>query len=169
MNTQLEDIKRLCSYLQGLQAEHEKKEAELKRLAERIEYFKTDIIPSHIMSLGLSKLSLDDGQEISITTKYFASISEERSQRAHQWLKDHKLGSLIKTSIGAVFASSLEDQVDLKLLGAFLKEKEIDTTTKEAVHAQTLKAAMRELIESGTRVPADLFALTIVKEVSIGK
>ena len=53
---QLSDIKTLCAYLQEMEHKHETMEAELQELTARIEYFKTDVIPTYLMSLGILSL-----------------------------------------------------------------------------------------------------------------
>lgn len=169
MNKDIRDIKTLIEYVKQLEQEAVAKTIELKALEERARYFREDIIPEFMFSLGLSEVKLDTGEPITIKTKYFGNISEDRSEVAHKWLKENGYASLIKSNIAMSFTDGLEDQVDLSVLTEFLTEKEINFNKKDAVHPQTLKAFIKQAMESGTNFPYHLFGVYVAKEVTMGE
>ena len=169
MTKQLQDLAILCDYLRIMEAEAEDKAKKLKTLTERIDYFKTDVIPTYIQSLGLSEFKLEDGTEVTIGTKYYCNISEERSEAAFKWLTEHGHESLIKSTITLKFGAGLEEKVDHAVLKNFLTESDMTFDEKKAVHAQTLKSFVKGAVEDGTPIPYDLFGVYIAKEVHVGK
>ncbi len=168
MNKELKDIKELIQYVQTMTAKKERLEAEVKALNERIEWFSGDIIPEFMFSMGVSEVTLDDGVEISIETKYYGNISQERAEQAHKWLKENGFESLVKSTVGLSFGAGDEDKVDKELLTRFLSEHEINFNEKEAVHSQTLKSFIKHQMEDGKQFPYHLFGVHVAKQVIMG-
>jgi hypothetical protein len=167
MNKELQDIKTLVRFVQGLEQEIAQEEASLKEKKARLDFFKLDAIPEYILSLGLSEVKLDSGERITVKTNYFGNISEERREAAHKWLREHQSGSLIKQGVDLMFTDSTEHQLDQALLINFLKENSIEYKKSETVHPQSLKSFIREQMEAGNNFPYELFGVYVAKELRV--
>lgn len=164
----LTDIKILIEFVEGLKKDKESYELNLKKITEQIEYYTTDIIPTYLQSLGLQEVVLDTGLKVSIATKYFGNISEERAEQAHKWLEDHEFGSLIKTEYNMKFGKGELEQVEKLMVENFIKENDISHVEKKSVHPATLKAFIKSELEEGHPIPLGLFGVHIVKEIQVG-
>lgn len=116
-------------------------------------------IPELMAELDLVELKLATGHKLSIEKMYFAKIPEDKKAEAFEWLTENHLDSLIKTEIISYFGkgeNSNAEQLELDL-----KDKNINFKSKDNVHAQTLKALVRERMESGEEIPEDLFGIYV--------
>lgn len=167
MNKEIKDIQVMHEYVQELDREAVELETKLKAVTERARYFREDVIPEFMFSLGISEVKLNNGQTIGIKTNYFGNISKEREQAAFKWLKENGFASLVETTVGMSFGAGDEDKVDHAILMNFLNDKEIEHVEKESVHAQTLKAFIRQEMEAGHSFPYGLFGVYVSKQVVV--
>lgn len=140
-----------------LDAESKTKDAEqaLKDAKERERLIREETIPSAMQELGLESLVLDTGQKLKVQQEVYASIPAANKQAAYRWLNDNGFGGLIKVEVGVAFGKGdQENALDLfnKLTGLGLQ-----ASLDEGVHAQTLKAFLKEQISQGNDIPLDLF------------
>ena len=105
------------------------------------------LIPDKLTQLGVSDIKLNDGSRISADPFYSARISVDNTEAAHGWLRDNGHGDIIKNTLTLTFGQG-EDAV-AKELGELLASKGHLPEKKAAVHPSTLKAFVKEQIESG--------------------
>jgi hypothetical protein len=122
-----------------LQTKLDEKVQQLRDIAEKK-------LPDLMIQLGVSSFKLTDGSSLVIKKFYQASISEEKRLEAFGWLRDHNHDDLIKHEIKAIFGKG-EDKVSRKLVETLIAKK-INFTDKESVHPSTLKAFVKEQVES---------------------
>ena len=122
-------------------------EESLKRLREQYRQYSEETIPEKMRELGISDLRMDDGSRISVDPFYSARITEKNKGAAHQWLRENGLGDLIKNTVSVNFAAGEDDEAT-ETMDA-LEKQGLEPMQKEAVHPSTLKANVKELIESG--------------------
>lgn len=134
-------------------------EEQLKKLKEDIRRIEEESLPTAMLELGLESVTLEDGSKIGISTDYYAEIPKARAHEAFAWLRAHNYDSIIKNEIKAMFGKG-EDALATAMV-QFAASKQIDISTKQAVHPQTLKAFVREKAEAGSPVPDDLFGVFI--------
>ena len=113
-------------------------------------------LPELMREVGLTKLTLTDGTEVTLTEEVTAAITEERRQAAHAWLREHNFGGLIKTLLTVPFGRGEEDEA--RRMAERIAE-EHECSLDEKVHPQTLKAFVREQVEDGKPLPFDLFGV----------
>lgn len=113
-------------------------------------------LPELMREVGLTKLTLTDGTEVTLTEEVTAAITEERRQAAHAWLREHNFGGLIKTLLTVPFGRGEEDEA--RRLAERIAE-EHECSLDEKVHPMTLKAFVREQVEDGKPLPFDLFGV----------
>jgi len=140
-----------------LDAESATKDAEqaLKDAKERERLIREETIPSAMQELGLESLVLDTGQKLKVQQEVYASIPAANKQAAYRWLNDNGFGGLIKVEVDASFGKGDQDKA-LELYSE-LSGRGLQASFDESVHAQTLKAFLKEQISQGNDIPLDLF------------
>ena len=83
------------------------------------------------------------------------SIPQESQQEAFKWLREHDLGDIIKNDITVTFGRG-EDNKAMQYAN-LAKGQGFEPIQKIGVHPQTLKAVVRERLESGRDMPTGLF------------
>jgi len=73
--------------LQAVQQEIINKENEIKELKDRENYIGGVTIPDLMNELNLKTLKLQDGSELSVGNKFFASIKADKKVEAYDWLR----------------------------------------------------------------------------------
>ena len=138
-------------------------EDHLKQLKKDLEQVSTRDLPDALMELGLSGLPLADGTVISIKPFVSASISKARQEEAHTWLNINGHGDLIKNIVSI---NAGKDKLAADTAIDALVDAGFAPDVKESVHAQTLKAFVREQVEAGTALPLELFGVFSIKKRS---
>lgn len=153
----LEGLSRLVTLSRRQQRSIEGLETQLKDArAALTKTLETDI-PDLMSELGFRELTLDDGSKLSVITQYFAGITQAHQDEAFAWLEENGHGDVIKTNVAVKYGRG-QDELAKQAVDMLLTLG-VSPTTKRGVHPQTLKALVRDLTESGLRVPADLFSL----------
>lgn len=121
-------------------------------------------MPSALLALGLTGFDMDTGHRVALESSVHANIAKDRAAEAYQWLRDNGFGDLIKRDLKISFgrdedtlAAELAAELRIKLPG-----HEIDD--KSAVHANTLKAFVKEQLSKGTDLPEDLLGIFTRRE-----
>ena len=130
--------------LQSLEDEIEEKEKELKELKRKSELLSGEVIPTMMQEMNISTLKLADGSAVEVKPIYGASIPKDKQEGAFKWLRDNGLGDLIKNQIIVAFGRN-EDN------------KAMAYATLAQGQPMTLKALVRERLESGQEMPTELF------------
>lgn len=155
MTISLDQMAALARAMMDADASVEQAEASLKEAKERARILREETIPSAMQELGLEELKLDTGQKLSVKQDVYASIPSAQKDAAFQWLEDNGFGGLIKVEVAADFRKGEADQA--AELFKELQQRGLQVGLDQSVHAQTLKAFLREQLAAGTNVPLDLF------------
>ena len=141
--------------LKDLEDEIANAEESVKKLKERANYLSAVEIPAMMDEMQITKLKLKDGESVEVKKIYGASIPVDQKEAAFQWLRNNGLGDLIKNEITVTFGMGEDNKAvsyaDLARGHGF------EPTQKVGVSPMSLKAMVRERLESGQEVPADLF------------
>ncbi len=143
----IQDLSELCQKLLRVEAEVGNTEERLKRLKDQQRELSEQLIPDRLTQLGVSDLRLNDGSRISAEPFYSARISAANLDDSHNWLRDNGHGDIIKNTMTLSFGQG-EDDLAKELVVSLSKQGFIPEE-KEAVHPSTLKAFVKEQIESG--------------------
>lgn len=145
---------------------------ELAKVAERE-------LPDAMAAVGMSEFSLDNGFKVSVAPEYFANIPSpdtdkpellKRRVDALKWLRDHEYGDLIKCQI-VVDAGRGEQERAARVMRGLDKAK-IPYRNTESIHFQTLRAFVKEQLESnreaqGTPFPEHLFGVHVKRVATV--
>jgi hypothetical protein len=122
-------------------------------------------IPNLMHKAGLSLIKLKDGSAVEVKPFYAASIPLSKADEAFTWLRDNGHGDLIKNNVLITFRCQQDNEA--KSLVAELREKGHNVKQAEKVESMTLKAFVREQIQDGKNVPADLFGVYVASKTKI--
>ena len=132
-----------------------KKEEELKKLKKDSEILSSDVIPTMMTEMNISTLKLADGSAVEVNPIYGASISPNNREAAFNWLRDNDLGDLIKNEVTVSFGQNEDNKASI--YANLAQGQGYQPIQKLKVEPMTLKALVRERVESGKDMPSDLF------------
>ena len=156
-----DQVERLETFATTIEAAEEN----LKLLKKKRDHISGEVIPTMMTEMGLSELKLSDGSHLKVSTSYKAHITEANKEAAFNWLRENNLGDIIKNEISVSFGSNEDtraaDYADLA------KSQGLEPTRKMKVESMTLKALVRERIEAGKEMPADIFGVYTENKTTI--
>ena len=141
--------------LKDLEDEIANAEESINKLKEQARILSQVEIPIMMQEMHITKLKLKDGESVEVKPFYSASISPENQEKAFEWLRNNGLGDIIKNDITVTFGRGEDNKA--AQYAVLARGQGFEPVQKVGVHAQTLKAVVRERIESGQDMPSDLF------------
>ena len=141
--------------LKNLEDEIRNAEEGVKKLKEQARIISELEIPSMMKEMNITKLKLSDGESVEVGKFYSASIPAEKQDEAFTWLRNNGLGDVIKNDITVTFGRGEDNKA--AQYAVLARGQGFEPVQKIGVHSQTLKALVRERMESGLDVPSDLF------------
>ena len=157
--TAMEDIATACNKLLDIQKEVSALEDQLKKKKEQELKLSEQDIPNLMQKAGAASIKLTDGTAVEIKPYYGARIPASRTEEAFDWLRENNFADLIKNNVTLTFGRN-EDNMAKSLVDD-LRNKGHNVKQAEKVEPMTLKAFVREQIEKGKDVPADLFGVYV--------
>ena len=132
-------------------------ETQTKAVKENLRKITDEDLPDMLFSLGVKSFKLADGSEVSVKPPYGAHIKLDHKIEAHQWLRDNGFDDIIKNVVACEFKRG-EDEKATDFMEV-ASQMGYAATQKADVHSSTLKAFVKERIESGGDIPLDLFGV----------
>lgn len=163
------------SILSGKAMKQVELEDEIAQLEQTLKDRKADLskiseleIPELMGELGVQDFTLKNGLKVGVKPFYAAKIPEEKSEQAFDWLESNGHDGIIKGQFIVMYR-----RPDKQRIGQFLdlaRELGFETKDKLEVHPMTLKAFVREQIESGDEgFQRDLFGVYTGWKTKISK
>jgi hypothetical protein len=140
-------------------------EKDLKQKKKDFEYLSGEVIPTMMAEMGLSQLKLMDGSSVDVKPNYSANITIANRDAAFNWLRTNGLGDIIKNEISVSFGRNEDNKA--ADYAALASERGYQPTQKLKVEPMTLKALVRERIESGKEMPTELFNVFVGNKTTI--
>jgi len=141
--------------LRNLEDQIKNAEDSVSKLKEKQKTLSQFEIPTMMEEMHITKLKLKDGESVEIKKIYGASIPQEHQEAAFTWLRDNDLGDIIKNDITVTFGRGEDNKA--AEYATLAQGQGYEPVQKIGVHPQTLKAVVRERLESGREMPSDLF------------
>ena len=141
--------------LQQLEDDLAVKEEELKELKRKVELVSGEVIPTMMQEMNISTLKLADGTSVEVKPVYGASIPTAKKEEAFTWLREHGQGDLIKNEVTVAFGRDEDNKA--QQYAVLAQGQGYEPVQKLKVEPMTLKALVRERLESGQEMPSDLF------------
>ena len=155
--TQADDAKTLSDKvieLKNLEDEIENAENSISKLKEKAKTLSQFEIPVMMEEMHITKLKLKDGESVEIKKIYGASIPPQHQEAAFTWLRNNDLGDIIKNDITVTFGRGEDNKASE--YATLAQGQGFEPVQKIGVHPQTLKAVVRERLESGQEMPSDI-------------
>jgi hypothetical protein len=153
--SELKRVVKLANQLSDATTEVERLTQELKD-AKKIQLgLEREDLPTLMNEIGLTELTLENGQKIKIEEDCDTSITEATRERAIAWLSENGFGGLIKTAVLVEFGRG--EVAEAHEAAEALMDKYPQTRSTETVHHSTLKAFVKEQLSEGANFPMDLF------------
>ena len=140
--------------LRNLEDQIKNAEDSVSKLKEKQKTLSQFEIPTMMEEMHITKLKLKDGESVEIKKIYGASIPVDKQQEAFTWLRDHDLGDIIKNDITVTFGRGEDNKASE--YASLAQGQGFEPVQKIGVHPQTLKAVVRERLESGQEMPSDI-------------
>ena len=139
-------------------------EQHLKALKAEKQKLSVENIPALMDEMGVERLDVDG---VTVTRKMMvhASIPKDRKDEALGWLRSEGLDDIIKNDVTCSFGKG-EDNIAGDVLG-MLQERGYDASAKTYVHPMTLKAFVKERMESGKSIDLDMFGAFVANAAEI--
>ena len=151
--------------LQELEDDLVLKEQELKELNRKIDLLSGEVIPTMMQEMNIATFKLADGSSVEVKPVYGASIPLDKKEQAYKWLRDNGLGDLIKNEVIVAFGRNEDNKA---IAYANLAQGQgYQPVQKLKVEPMTLKALVRERLESGLEMTSDLFNMFTDKRTKI--
>ena len=139
--------------LKKLEDEIANAEASVKKLKEKAKILSSFEIPEMMKDMNITKLKLKDGEQIEVSNFYSASIVDQDA--AFNWLRNNGHGDIIKNDVTVTFGMGEDNKA--AEYAVLAQGQGYQPTQKLKVEPMTLKALVRERLESGKEMPTDLF------------
>jgi hypothetical protein len=162
----LTQLSSLATQQVSLEREIEEAEKKLSSLKEKHKQISENLIPDTLLGCGLTELKLADGTKITVTPYYSAKIPDEKTEQAYQWLDEHGHSGIVKCEVGAAFSRG-EYQEAKRVLEKLQEAGYEQFSMTQSVHHSTLKAFVKEQIESGEPIPRDLFGVYVGNKTKV--
>ena len=163
--TNLKSLADQVKNLRDLEDQLKVDEELLKNKKRDIEKISGEVIPTLLSEMGLSSLKLADGSAVEVKPYYAANISIKNREAAYNWLRENGLGDIIKNNVTVSFGRN-EDNKAAEYAN-LAKGQGFQPTQKLKVEPMTLKALVRERIETGKTLPTDIFNVFVGNRTTI--
>jgi len=140
--------------LKNLEDEIENAEESVSKLKEKAKTLSQFEIPKMMEEMHITKLKLKDGESVEIKKIYGASIPPQHQEAAFTWLRNNDLGDIIKNDITVTFGQGEDNKASE--YATLAQGQGFEPVQKVGVHPMTLKAVVRERLESGQEMPSDI-------------
>ena len=108
-----------------------------------------------MQEMNYSTLKLNDGSAVEVKPFVYASIPSDKKDDAYNWLRQNGLGDIIKNEISVSFGKN--EDAKAQQYANLAQGQGYEPSQKLKVEPSTLRAMVRERIESGLDMPSDLF------------
>ncbi len=161
----LERLSTLCNLLGDKNLEIEELEEKMKAIKKEADDISMNRIPDLFDEIQLSKIKLLDGRSVEVVQDYVASISNDRKDECHKWLRDNGHDGIIKHEITAKLKKGEEKEANAIMVD--LSKRGVGFEAKEYVHHSTLKSFVKEMITGGEDFPLDQFGVIPIRKTKI--
>lgn len=155
----LEAVGENAKALRDLYKRQAKGQVVMKEIQDAIDNIELKVLPTLLEAAGLIEATLPDGSQVLVVKEFYPNIKKEDEQKAFAWLRKHDFDAIIKTEVKSVFGKG-EDAKALALM-KLLQQKKVAFVSKEAIHALTLKAFVKEQLADGNTLPPTIGVHTI--------
>ena len=158
-----------CVNLKKVEDEIAAIEEQLKKKKDEHDHISSKVIPELLAEQGLSEIKLADGSKVSVKQEFRCTLPKDETKRAqaYEWLRNEKLGDIIKNNVFVTFGKGEDDKakslIDLAVANGY------EPSQKSDVAWNTLTALYEERVKAGLDMPSDVFHLWIKDKTKISR
>ena len=158
-----------CVNLKKVEDEIAAIEEQLKNKKDEHDHISSKVIPELLAEQGLSEIKLADGSKVSVKQEFRCTLPKDETKRAqaYEWLRNEKLGDIIKNNVFVTFGKGEDDKA--KSLIDLAVENGYEPNQKSDVAWNTLTALYEERVKAGLDMPSDVFHLWIKDKTKISR
>ena len=158
-----------CVNLKKVEDEIAAIEEQLKKKKDEHDHISSKVIPELLAEQGLSEIKLADGSKVSVKKEFRCTLPKDEAKReqAYEWLRNEKLGDIIKNNVFVTFGKGEDDKAQQLLNLA--AENGFEPQQKSDVAWNTLTALYEERVKAGLDMPSDVFNLWIKDKTKISR
>ena len=166
-NVEVTTVADQCVKLKQKEDEIANLEEQLKDKKAEADDISSRVIPELLAEQGLSEIKLADGSKVAVKKEFRCTLPKDEVKReaAYQWLRNEKLGDIIKNNVFVTFGKGEDDKA--KQLLDLAAGNGYEPKQKSDVAWMTLTALFRERIEAGLDMPSDVFNTWIKDKTKI--
>ena len=114
-NVEVTTIAQECVNLKKVEDDIAAIEEQLKKKKEEADHISSKVIPELLAEQGLSEIKLADGSKVSVKKEFRCTLPKDQVKReqAYEWLRNEKLGDIIKNNVFVTFGKGEDDKLDL--------------------------------------------------------
>jgi cell division septum initiation protein DivIVA len=152
-----------CVNLKKVEDEIAEIEEQLKKKKEEADHISSKVIPELLAEQGLSE------NKVSVKQEFRCTLPKDETKRAqaYEWLRNEKLGDIIKNNVFVTFGKGEDDKakslIDLAVANGY------EPSQKSDVAWNTLTALYEERVKAGLDMPSDVFHLWIKDKTKISR
>ena len=168
-NVEVTTVAQECVKLKQKEDEIANLEEQLKNKKAEADDIGSRVIPELLAEQGLSEIKLADGSKVSVKQEFRCTLpkDEAKRQQAYEWLRNEKLGDIIKNNVFVTFGKGEDDKakslIDLAVANGY------EPSQKSDVAWNTLTALYEERVKAGLDMPSDVFSLWIRNKTKISR
>ena len=168
-NVEVTTIAQECVKLKQKEDEIANLEEQLKSKKAEADDIGSRVIPELLAEQGLSEIKLADGSKVSVKQEFRCTLPKDETKRAqaYEWLRNEKLGDIIKNNVFVTFGKGEDDKakslIDLAVANGY------EPSQKSDVAWNTLTALYEERVKAGLDMPSDVFHLWIKDKTKISR
>ena len=168
-NVEVTTITQECVNLKKVEDDIAAIEEQLKKKKEEADHISSKVIPELLAEQGLSEIKLADGSKVSVKQEFRCTLPKDdvKRQQAYEWLRNEKLGDIIKNNVFVTFGKGEDDKA--KSLIDLAVENGYEPSQKSDVAWNTLTALYEERVKAGLDMPSDVFSLWIKDKTKISR
>jgi len=164
-NTGLKSIAEIARAARNQEEVVNKLEDQLKAAKRELLKHTDEDLPAMLQELGLSSFELDDGSKVTVRPTYGAHIKAENRETAFDWLRQNGFDDIIKNTVSCNFGRG-EDREASEFID-YAQGLGYAAEQKTEVHPSTLKAWVKERVETGETFPMELFGAYVGQRANI--
>lgn len=140
-----------------------KSEAELSDMKKKHSELAELKIPELMDELGIDEFRLNNGVKVSISPFYSGKITDPA---AYKWLEENQHADIIKGEVSIPFPKGFSKE-KLRILYNMSKELGLQADIGEQVHPSTLRAWIKDMVQTGQQFPRELFNVYVGKRTKL--
>ncbi len=164
-NTGLASVAEIARAVRNQEDLVNKLDDELKEAKRELLKLTDEDLPAMLQELGLNSFELEDGSKVSVRPTYGAHIKAENRETAFNWLRANGFDDLIKNTVSCGFGRG-EDQEASDFID-YAQGLGYAAEQKTEVHPSTLKAWVKERVQTGETFPMELFGAYVGQRANI--